>query len=213
MHLLLASGSGNIYRVFQPHSGLLHIIRHVRCDEIDIPGYGNPLTQNGSHILAYASGNPRSNQLLVDLTNDAPSIEGNDSSSFQDADSTTVDAGGSGIGADISDANCSGSSSGAQLPTKQDQDLFNYTPASPRRSARVADMPPESLPNYDERSDDDEFVDTDGDDQATDANPGSVNFVTIHRNGKTRRLTQCVPDSNRPSHEGSEQCSQERQHP
>ena len=31
--ILLASGDGNLYRVFEPHTQLLQIVRHVRCNE------------------------------------------------------------------------------------------------------------------------------------------------------------------------------------
>ena len=40
--ILLASGSGNMYRVFDTSTQHLHVARHVRCDETVIPGYGTP---------------------------------------------------------------------------------------------------------------------------------------------------------------------------
>ena len=38
--ILLGSGEGSTYRVFEPHSELLQVVRHVRCDETEMPGYG-----------------------------------------------------------------------------------------------------------------------------------------------------------------------------
>ena len=38
--ILLCFGEGSTYRVFLPYSDLLQVVRHVRCDETEVPGYG-----------------------------------------------------------------------------------------------------------------------------------------------------------------------------
>ena len=192
--ILLASGSGNIYRVFEPHSQLLQIVRHVRCDETEIPGYGNPLTEDEARI---AAARQHGRELLVKPEDENSETSNGPNTTSGEQNGATNNAGPN-CGTRDDGASSSDTAGGQQLTEAEAQELVTYTPAPQRRSARVAGMPPEKQPNYDETSDDAEFLDADGDDQVV-----SANVVTLRRNGKTRHIALGKPDEKRPADEGT----------
>lgn len=206
--ILLASGVGNLFRVFEPHTQLLHIVRHVRCNEREIPGYGTPPSARDDITTTTHNNYNRDDHAELafsdderdDAIGDTPATEVCDDDDMPDDEAgadvnvPAEQAGHEDVAAAQPAAGGDPGAGPSEQLTDRQREALTHMPH--RRSGRIADQP---APDYNEQSDDDNFVDANtasantlsaqsNDEPSTQHNADGT--VTMRHKGKTRVIAR-----------------------